>query len=52
MATATQKTAASRNGKPAKPQEATALLRADHKKVTELFAEFEKSRSSKRKNGS
>jgi hemerythrin superfamily protein len=28
-----------------KPQEATALLRADHKLVSELFAQFEKARS-------
>lgn len=27
------------------PQEATALLRADHKRVSELFASYEKSRS-------
>ena len=30
-------------------QEATAMLRADHKLVSELFAEFESARSSKRK---
>jgi hemerythrin superfamily protein len=29
----------------AKPQEATAMLRADHKRVSELFAEYEKARS-------
>ena len=32
-----------------KPQEATALLRADHKHVSELFDQYEKSRSVKRK---
>jgi hemerythrin superfamily protein len=31
------------------PQEATAMLRADHKKVSELFKQFENSRSSARK---
>lgn len=31
------------------PQEATAMLRADHKKVSDLFAQYEKARSSKRK---
>ena len=42
MATATKKTT-----KPSspKPQEATALLRADHKRVSELFEEYDKSRS-------
>ena len=32
-----------------KPQEATALLRADHKKVSELFAQYEKARATSRK---
>ncbi len=32
-----------------KAQEATAMLRADHKKVSALFDEFEKTRSAKRK---
>ncbi len=32
-----------------KTQEATAMLRADHKKVSALFDEFEKTRSAKRK---
>ncbi len=32
-----------------KPQQATAMLRADHKHVSELFAQFEKTRSSARK---
>jgi hemerythrin superfamily protein len=31
------------------PKEATALLRADHQKVSKLFAQYEKSRSSNRK---
>lgn len=34
---------------PAKPQEATALLRADHKVVSGLFEEYEKSRSVSKK---
>jgi hemerythrin-like domain-containing protein len=38
-----------KNPAPSKPQEATALLRADHKKVKELFEAFESARSSKRK---
>lgn len=33
----------------AKAQDATALLRADHKRVGELFTEYEKTRSSARK---
>ncbi|MDQ2735502.1 MAG: hemerythrin domain-containing protein [Pseudomonadota bacterium] len=32
-----------------RPQEATALLRADHKKVSALFADFKKARSANRK---
>lgn len=32
-----------------KPQEATALLRADHKAVAELFAEYEKARTTAKK---
>jgi hemerythrin superfamily protein len=47
MATASKKAAKSAPAK--KPQEATAMLRADHKKVSGLFDEFEKTRSSKRK---
>lgn len=35
--------------KSPRPQEATALLRADHKKVDGLFAEFEKARAPHRK---
>ena len=34
---------------PAKDQDATTLLRADHKLVSELFAEYEKARSPSRK---
>ncbi|MEO8835120.1 MAG: hemerythrin domain-containing protein [Caldimonas sp.] len=44
MATTSKKTKA-----PPKAQEATAMLRADHKKVSALFDEFEKTRSAKRK---
>ena len=33
----------------AKPQDATTLLRADHKKVSELFAEYEKAASTAKK---
>jgi Hemerythrin HHE cation binding domain len=33
----------------AKPHEATALLRADHKVVSELFAQYEKARATSRK---
>ncbi|SDO69858.1 Hemerythrin HHE cation binding domain-containing protein [Rhodoferax sp. OV413] len=32
-----------------KPQEATAMLRADHKRVSELFAEYDKARSDTKK---
>ncbi len=45
MATTSKKTTQA----PPKAQEATAMLRADHKKVSALFAEFEKTRSAKRK---
>lgn len=34
---------------PAKEQDATTLLRADHKHVSELFAEYEKARSPSKK---
>ena len=34
---------------PAKPQEATAMLRADHKKVSGLFAEYDKARTAARR---
>ena len=38
------------NGKiSSKAQEATALLRADHKRVSELFADYEKARSTAQK---
>ena len=46
MATATQRAPAK---KSAKAMDATAMLRADHKKVAALFDEFERSRSAKRK---
>ncbi|WP_077034702.1 hemerythrin domain-containing protein [Pelomonas sp. KK5] len=45
MATASKKTAISSS----KVQDAIALLKADHKKVSGLFEEFEKSRSASRK---
>jgi len=34
---------------PARPQEATAMLRADHKKVSGLFAEYDRARTAARK---
>lgn len=46
MATASKKTAKSGS---TKAQDATALLRADHKHVSDLFGQFEKARSAKRK---
>ena len=48
---ATTKKTAPASGKTASPksQEATAMLIADHKKVSALFAEFESARSSRRK---
>lgn len=48
MATVTKKSSA-RKSTPAKPQEATAMLRADHKLVSGLFDEYEKTRSPARK---
>jgi hemerythrin superfamily protein len=45
---ATSKNPTRRTAAP-KPQEATALLRADHKKVSSLFDDFEKTRSATRK---
>ncbi len=45
---ATRKTAA-KKATSTKPLDATALLRADHKKVSDLFALFETLRSAKRK---
>jgi hemerythrin superfamily protein len=47
METATKK--AAKLGNPPKHQDATALLRADHKLVSGLFSEYEKSRSSSKK---
>ncbi len=47
MATATKKSATTK--KSAKPQEATALLRADHKMVSGLFAAYEKARTASKK---
>jgi hemerythrin superfamily protein len=46
--TATQKKPASTE-KNTKPQEATALLRADHKAVDDLFEQYEKARSTSKK---
>ena len=48
MATANRSVVTKKAASP-KPQEATALLRADHKKVSALFAEFETTRSAKKK---
>lgn len=48
MATATRSTAASK-AKKAAPKEALAILRADHKLVSELFAEVEKTRKQEKK---
>ena len=36
---------------PAQPKDAIAMLKADHKKVSELFEQFEKTRSSSKKAG-
>ena len=47
MAPATKKSATTKNSP--KPQEATALLRADHKMVSGLFAAYEKARTASRK---
>jgi hemerythrin superfamily protein len=47
MATASKKSPKRRGA--TKPQEATALLRADHKLVAGLFADYEKTRSSAKK---
>ena len=50
MATATtQKKPAAKNLAKTKPQDAIALLKADHKKVSGLFEEFEKSRTASKK---
>lgn len=48
MATAPKKTTTRKTSAP-KAQDATALLRADHKRVSDLFAEYEKARSPVRK---
>ena len=48
MATAPKKTTTRKTSAP-KAQDATALLRADHKRVSDLFAEYEKTRSPVRK---
>lgn len=48
MATAPKKTTTRKASAP-KAQDATALLRADHKRVSDLFAEYEKTRSPVRK---
>jgi len=47
MATASKK--AAKSAPASQPREATAMLRSDHKKVSGLFDEFEKTRSAKRK---
>ena len=47
MATKAKKTIGKRT--PSKPQEATAMLRADHKKVSALFAQYEVTRSAAKK---
>jgi hemerythrin superfamily protein len=41
--------ASAQKSTPAKPQEATALLRADHKAVSALFAQYETTRSTAKK---
>jgi hemerythrin superfamily protein len=43
------KSSRNRTATPPKPMDAIALLRADHKKVSELFDAFEKSRSASKK---
>ena len=48
MTTASKKASTKRTTSP-KAQEATAMLRADHKKVSGLFDDFDKARSTKRK---
>lgn len=47
MTAAAKKTTAPAS--PAKRQDTTALLRADHKLVSELFAEYDKARSMAKK---
>lgn len=48
MTTSTKKIASPRTASP-KPKDAIALLRADHKLVSELFEEYEKARSVSKK---
>ncbi|MEO6626427.1 MAG: hemerythrin domain-containing protein [Burkholderiaceae bacterium] len=48
MATKSRKSSA-KSATAAKPQEATAMLRADHKAVSALFEQYEKARASARK---
>lgn len=48
MATAPKKTTTRKTSAP-KAQDATALLRADHKRVSDLFSEYKKTRSPVRK---
>lgn len=45
----TRSTAVKKATRPTRAPDAIALLRADHKKVSELFAQFEETRSAKRK---
>jgi hemerythrin superfamily protein len=45
----TAKKARSRAAGAAKPQDAIAMLKADHRKVSALFADFEKARAASRK---
>ncbi len=47
--TASRKTSKPASGSAAKAQDAIALLRADHKLVSELFDQFEKTRSAAKK---
>ena len=47
--TAATRTTAPQTARTTKPLDATALLRADHKAVSALFAEFETTRSAKKK---
>ena len=51
MATSTKSTTknAAKRGTALKASEATALLRADHKQVSDLFSEFEKTRATSKK---
>ena len=48
MATA-KKAPEKKSARAPKPQEATAMLRADHKRVSDLFDQFEKTRSDAKK---